>query len=180
MFGTFLDDAALVNAGIGPCLGIHENSTMGLVRPTHTFEETLEQEISGVRFELVFAPGETNDQIFVWLPDKKVLLPGDNIYQSFPNLYTIRGTPYRDVNKWVESLDKMRALRPEHLVPSHTMPISGADKIYEILTDYRDAIQYVHDQTIRGMNRGLTPDELVETIRRVLKKVIQPVFTSYG
>jgi alkyl sulfatase BDS1-like metallo-beta-lactamase superfamily hydrolase len=58
----------------------------------------------------------------------------------------------------------MRALEPEHLVPSHTRPISGAAKVHEILTDYRDAIQYVHDQTVRGINQGLTPDELVETV----------------
>ena len=59
----------------------------------------------------------------------------------------------------------MRALEPEHMAPSHTRPVSGAEQISEILTAYRDAIQYVHDQTIRGMNRGLTPDELVEEVR---------------
>ncbi len=165
MFGNFLDAAGLVNAGIGPRLELHADSTMGVIRPTHTFHDTLEQEIAGIRFQLVFAPGETNDQIFVWLPEKKVLLPGDNVYKAFPNLYAIRGTPYRDVCQWVDSLDKMRALRPEHLVPGHSGPISGADEIQAILTDYRDAIQFVHDQTIRGMNRGLTPDELVELVK---------------
>jgi alkyl sulfatase BDS1-like metallo-beta-lactamase superfamily hydrolase len=60
----------------------------------------------------------------------------------------------------VFKLDRMRELRPEHLVPSHTRPISGADRIQAVLTDYRDAIQFVHDQTIRGINRGLTPDEI--------------------
>lgn len=165
MFGNFLDDAALVNAGIGPRLNLDAASTIGLVRPTRTFEETLEVEIAGVKIELYFAPGETDDQIFVWLPEKHVLLPGDNFYRAFPNLYTIRGTPYRDVNDWVDSIDRMRRFRPEHLVPSHTRPISGSDKIQSILTDYRDAIQFVHDQTVRGMNMGLTPDQLAETIR---------------
>lgn len=46
-------------------------------------------------FELVEAHGETHDQLFVWLPRQKALLPGDNYYQSFPNLYTIRGTSAR-------------------------------------------------------------------------------------
>jgi alkyl sulfatase BDS1-like metallo-beta-lactamase superfamily hydrolase len=58
----------------------------------------------------------------------------------------------------------MRALGAEHLVPSHTRPVSGREAVAEILTAYRDAIQYVHDQTVRGMNRGLGPDELVEEI----------------
>jgi glyoxylase-like metal-dependent hydrolase (beta-lactamase superfamily II) len=52
-------------------------------------------QVGGVRIELVEAHGETHDQLFVWLPDKSVLLPGDNYYHSFPNLYSIRGTSPR-------------------------------------------------------------------------------------
>jgi alkyl sulfatase BDS1-like metallo-beta-lactamase superfamily hydrolase len=170
MFGDLLPKSgedALVNVGIGPFLeiGPHAGGTPSLIRPNRTFRDKLEVEIAGVRLELVHAPGETNDQIFVWLPEKKVLLPGDNVYKAFPNLYTIRGTLYRDVLEWVRSLDAMRALEPEHLVPSHTRPVSGREQIAEILTAYRDAIQYVHDQTIRGINQGFTPDELVEVVK---------------
>ena len=88
-------------------------------------DERLETTIAGIKLELVHAPGETEDQLFVWLPEKKVVLSGDNIYQTFPNLYTIRGTYYRDVQKWAASLDKIRALDAEFLVPSHTRPLSG-------------------------------------------------------
>jgi len=168
MFGNHLprgDADGLVNAGIGPFLEAgHGGGTPSLIRPNKTFADRMDLTICGVRALLVHAPGETNDQLFVWLPEKKVLMPGDNIYKAFPNLYTIRGTYYRDVLNWVRSLDAMRALHAEHLAPSHTRPVSGAEKVEEILTAYRDAIQYVHDQTIRGMNRGLTPDELVEQI----------------
>jgi alkyl sulfatase BDS1-like metallo-beta-lactamase superfamily hydrolase len=111
------------------------------------------------------APGETDDQIFVWLPDRRVLMPGDNIYKAFPNLYTIRGTTHRDVLAWTASLDRMRDLAPAHLAPSHTRPVSGEAEVVQILTAYRDAIQFVHDQTVRLMNQGLTPDELVEAVR---------------
>ena len=64
----------------------------------------------GLKLELIHAPGETNDQIVVWLPEKRVLIAADNYYESFPNLYAIRGTPHRDVTQWVRSLDRMRAL----------------------------------------------------------------------
>lgn len=165
MFGNFLDDDALVNAGIGHRLELHEGSTIGVIRPNRTFSDKWNGTIAGIRVELVHAPGETDDQIFVWLPEKRVLLPGDNIYRTFPNLYTIRGTSHRDVRKWIASLDRMRALRPLYLVPSHTRPVSGEDGIYRILTDYRDAIAYVHDQTVRGMNMGKTADELAATIK---------------
>lgn len=165
MFGNYLPEGAVLNAGIGPFLATgHGGGTLGLLRPTDTFSDRLEVEVAGVKLVLVHAPGETNDQLFVWLPEKRVLLPGDNFYRAFPNLYTIRGTLYRDVLQWVASLDAMRALRPAHLVPSHTRPLRGEQEIHAVLTDYRDAIQYVHDQTVRGINRGLTPDELASTI----------------
>ena len=171
MFGVYLDDAALVNCGIGPDLHIQKGSTLGVLRPTVTFKDSLNVTIAGVRLTMVHAPGETPDQLLVWLPDSKTLLCGDNLYKTFPNLYTIRGTAYRDVNLWKNSVDKMRYLHPEVIVPSHTEVIRGADTIAKILTDYRDAIQYVHDQTVRGMNKGLTPDELTEAV--VLPKHLQ-------
>jgi alkyl sulfatase BDS1-like metallo-beta-lactamase superfamily hydrolase len=169
MFGSYLRDLGpdqMENVGLGPFVEtLDPNMTLGLIRPNKTFSDELETEICGVKVHLVHAPGETNDQIFVWLPERGVLLPGDNIYKAFPNLYSIRGTLYRDVLAWVYSIDKMRALRPTYLVPSHTRSISGQDVVYETLTAYRDAIQFVHDQTIRGINQGLTPDELVETVK---------------
>ncbi|MFW2388091.1 MAG: alkyl sulfatase dimerization domain-containing protein [Polyangiales bacterium] len=154
------------NVGLGPFVETLDPSmTLGLIRPNKTFSDQLAAEICGVQVKLVHAPGETNDQIFVWLPERGVLLPGDNIYKAFPNLYSIRGTLYRDVLAWARSIDKMRALRPTHLVPSHTRAISGERDVREALTAYRDAIQFVHDQTIQGINQGLTPDELVETVK---------------
>ena len=163
-FGQLLPEGHAPHAGIGPDLG-YRAEEMALARPTHTFEDTLDLEIAGIRMQLIHAPGETPDQVIVWLPDKGVLLPADNIYQAFPNLYAIRGTPYRDVLQWVESLDRMRALEAEYLVPGHTRPVVGASSVGEVLTAYRDAIQFVHDQTVRGMNRGRTPDALASEIR---------------
>lgn len=166
MFGSELDQGTMHNVGLGPFVEtLDPNATLGLIRPNRTFSNRLETEICGVEVELVHAPGETNDQIFVWLPERDTLLPGDNIYKAFPNLYSIRGTLYRDVLAWVRSIDRMRRLRPLHLVPSHTRALSGKDEVYETLTAYRDAIQFVHDQTIQGMNRGLTPDELVQVVK---------------
>lgn len=169
MFGSYLRGGGpdgLENVGLGPFVEtLDPDATLGLIRPNKTFSDELSTEICGVKVQLVHAPGETNDQLFVWLPERRVLLPGDNIYKAFPNLYSIRGTPYRDVREWVRSLDAMRALRPTHLVPSHTRAISGEDEIEATLTAYRDGIQFVHDQTIQGINRGLTPDELVEAVK---------------
>ena len=164
MFGNLLEEEQVVNAGIGPYLGMDKEISWNVLRPTHTFEDELQIEEAGIKMKLVHAPGETDDQLFVWLDDEKILLPGDNIYKTFPNLYTIRGTSYRDIKKWSSSIDKMRYLNPEIVIPSHTKPFKQKDTIQKILTDYRDAIQYVHDQTIRNINLGLMPDEIAEKV----------------
>lgn len=165
MFGNYLDERGLVNAGIGPYLGINDRSTSGYLRPTQTFSDTKEITVAGIRLKLIHAPGETDDQIYVYLPDQNLLICADNFYNSFPNLYTIRGTLFRSFENWYKSIDLIREIRPEYLVPCHGKPLFGADEIYSALTDYRDAIQFIHDQGIRGMNQGMTPDELVEYVK---------------
>ena len=164
MFGTLLSEEDLINVGIGPSLNVAKSPT-GYIRPDVIFNDNLELNIAGIKIELFHAPGETNDQLFVWLPDHKALLPGDNIYKTFPNLYTIRGTTHRDVIGWVNSIDHMKTFDAEFLFPSHTKPIIGKEEIKDILTIYRDAIQYIHDQTIRLMNEGLYPDQIAELIK---------------
>jgi len=93
MFGTTLPENEVVNVGIGPYLSVGR-SAPGYIKPNVTFEDELKLNIAGIEFEFFHAPGETDDQIFVWLPEYQALFPGDNIYKTFPNLYTIRVTTH--------------------------------------------------------------------------------------
>lgn len=176
-FGSSLPDALYINAGIGP--GIGRRATVatpaagpapaqpqGFIRPTRTFNtDRMPLTIAGIRLELLHTPGETSDAITVWLPDQRVLMPGDNFYRAFPNLYAIRGVRLRPVDQWIASLAKMMALEPEHMVPSHTRPISGAGNVSAALTAYHDGIKSVLDQTLDGMRKGQRPDELVQRVK---------------
>jgi len=138
----------------------------GKIKPTHLFTGARRKiQIAGVTLHLVVATGETHDALYVWYPAKRVLFSGDNYYKSWPNLYPIRGAPYRDINEWANTVDRMLKEEPDFLVPGHTRPIAGKDRILALLTDYRDAIRFVFDKTIEGMNKGLTPDELVDYVR---------------
>jgi alkyl sulfatase BDS1-like metallo-beta-lactamase superfamily hydrolase len=67
--------------------------------------------------------------------------------------------------EYIHSLDKLIALDVELLVPSHHTPITGVDNIKNGLTKIRNAVQYVHDATIAGMNKGKTVYELMEEIK---------------
>ena len=157
MFNSILKDADQgITNGIGIKLEAGRDQP-GYVKPTMVFDEKMSLEIGGNKVDLYHAPGETDDQIFIWFEEGKVLFPGDNIYKAFPNIYTIRGTTYRSFRSWYQSIEKMMALEPEILVPSHGIPIEGAANVMNILTLYRDAIKYVHDQTMRNLNNGLSP-----------------------
>ncbi|MFN7930480.1 MAG: alkyl sulfatase dimerization domain-containing protein [Blastocatellia bacterium] len=163
-FGILLERGpeGWVNEGLGPA---YTRGETGFIAPTKTFKDKLDINIAGVPLQLLYAPSETDDEIVVWLPAQKLLQSAEVIQgENFPNLHTIRGTRFRDPMAWYKSIDLLRGLQAEHLVPSHGRPVSGKEKIEELLTSYRDAIQYVHDQTIRLMNKGLTPDEIVEQV----------------
>jgi alkyl sulfatase BDS1-like metallo-beta-lactamase superfamily hydrolase len=162
--GAFLPDEGpdRKNLGVFPPM---VPGTISYAAPTQTFSDELEVEISGVKIKMVFVAGESSDQIYVWLPEKEVLLIGDNIYAIVPNIYTIRGAVYRDPMNYVNALDEMIPLDAEYLVPSHVKPVSGKETIRDILVSTRDSAQYIYDQTIRGMNQGYTADELSHMIQ---------------
>ena len=164
-FGIPLPEEEIVHQGIGGFLEINDQSTFGLVRPNILFDDQMILKIDDLTLMLAHVPGETDDHLYVWIPEKKVVMVGDNFYRSFANLYAIRGTKFRNPMEWVHSLDKIRLLNAEHLVPSHSRPISGEENVSKALTDYRDGIQFVHDQTIRYINKGLTPNEIVQKVK---------------
>jgi uncharacterized sulfatase len=131
------------------------------IEPTHQFsEDRVTLEIAGITLDLVAAPGETADQLYVWLPEQRVVFAGDNFYQSWPNVYPLRGTARRSIRDWISSIDSMVRENPLHVVGGHTTPM--LDNATEVLTNYRDAMQWVHDRTIEGAKQYMTPDELIE------------------
>ncbi len=170
--GFLLPPHQRINNGIAPAIYPNRDSdpfagaTGGFVAPNRTFDGPRRSlTLAGERIDLVAAPGETADQLYVWLPRKKVVFTGDNFYRSWPNLYAIRGTAYRDVQAWADSVDAIVQLRPASVVPGHTRPIVGEKQSVEFLSDYRDAVRFVFEKTVEGINKGMTPDQLVHYVK---------------
>jgi len=163
-FGRDVPLSELPCSALGRRVDLEGTLRNGARMPTDVFTGDHMLDVGGVRIALVEAHGETHDQLFVWLPEERVLLPGDNWYRSFPNLYTIRGSQPRPVDDWIESLDAMRRLAPEVLVPSHSGPVRGSEAVQEALRNYRDGIQWVRDAVVRGANAGEDVDTLAEGI----------------
>jgi alkyl sulfatase BDS1-like metallo-beta-lactamase superfamily hydrolase len=166
-FGYELTDEEAISQGIG----IREGFTVGEgerrpLPPTTVYaEDTVNLEIDGVTLTLRSAPGETEDQMFIWVDDHNVLFCGDNYYGCWPNLYAIRGGQYRDIATWVESLDKMLKYPAEALLPGHTRPIIGREAVADVLGNFRDALDHVLTETLACMNRGMGIDETADTVR---------------
>lgn len=141
------------------------------------FDQTHKIEFGGLTLNLIHTPGETPDHLTVWIPEWKAAFIGDNFYESFPNIYTLRGTKPRYALEYIASIDKVLALKPELVLPSHGAPISGNAEITRKLAKYRDAIQYVHDEVVKGMNAGKD----VYTLMREVKLPAQlEIGESYG
>jgi alkyl sulfatase BDS1-like metallo-beta-lactamase superfamily hydrolase len=166
-FGMALPESMYINAGVQLEFGrVTPPTREGYLPPTRTFSgDQLALTVAGVRLQLVYTPGETGDAISVWLPDKRVLMPGDDFLRSFPNISPIRGARLRSPEDWIASLEKMIALGPDDVVPSHTRPVLGGNAAHAALTAYRDGIKSILDQTIQGMKQGERPDELVQHVK---------------
>lgn len=125
--------------------------------------------LGGTDFEVLSTPGaEGADNISLWLPQEKILFTGDTLgplFPQFPNVFTMRGEKIRKPIEYINSLNKMIALNAEMLVPSHHTAVTGVENIRASLTKIRDATQYVHDETIKGMNEGKTMYQLMEEIQ---------------
>jgi alkyl sulfatase BDS1-like metallo-beta-lactamase superfamily hydrolase len=132
---------------------------------TILFADKYEFELGGVKFELEHTPGETYDHVSVWIPQFKTVFTGDNYSLAFPAIYTLRGTKPRWALDYVESLNKVLSWKPELVLPGHGEALEGSGRIAEALSRLRDAIRYVHDETVRGMNEGKGVFQLMQEIK---------------
>ncbi len=137
----------------------------GRLEPTILFDDNYKFNLGHLTFEVYHTPGETPDHLTVWIPQLKAAFVGDNYYESFPNIYTLRGTKPRWALDYVASLDKIMSLKPEIVLPSHGRAIVGNAEITKRLTRYRDAILFVHDETVKGMNAGKDVWALMQEIK---------------
>ncbi len=162
--GTLLDVSAegRINGGLGPDFVIENPS---LIQPNVLVDDVLDITIAGVKMQIKWVPSEAPDEIAVWLPELELLHTVEIIQgESFPNLHTIRGTRYRDPELWFKGIDTLRQYPAKYMISSHGRPVSGQEAVADTLTSYRDAIQYVYDQTLRHMNTGMLPDDLVQAV----------------
>jgi alkyl sulfatase BDS1-like metallo-beta-lactamase superfamily hydrolase len=167
-FGSTLPTgpAGQTGAGIGTRLAA---GTITLIAPTKTIERTGEiMTLDGVRFEFQVTPGtEAPAEMNFFLPDLGALCLSENANVTMHNILPPRGALVRDAKAWAGYLTESQRLygaRTTVLFNSHGWPRFGKEAIANYVGSHRDAYKYLHDQTVRLMNKGFNAAEIAEQI----------------
>ncbi|MEL7011776.1 MAG: alkyl sulfatase dimerization domain-containing protein [Pseudomonadota bacterium] len=164
MYGEGLEVGPLghVDCGLGKAT---EGGTVSFRAPTQEIgPEDTNLTLDGVEMQFQYAPGEAPAGLHIWLPHARVLYTADNCYASLLNVYTIRGSLSRDALVWSKSV--RRALEFEDadvLIGGHHWPRWG-DEATAFMEQQRDALKYLHDQSVRLMRLGYTADEVADRV----------------
>lgn len=151
------------DTGIGAI--IPPGKAKGTALATHLVHDGQEMTVAGLRMQFFtrwFSDSE--DSLTVWIPELDAVY-NNFLWPSLFNFYTLRGDVFRDPSSWRNGLRVIRDLEPRHLVNTHALPVVGKDEVKRSLELYMDAISYMIDQTLRGINKGLSPDELKDFVR---------------
>jgi alkyl sulfatase BDS1-like metallo-beta-lactamase superfamily hydrolase len=147
--------------------------------PDRTYRSELVLEVGGVRIELEHARGETDDHTWAFLPQKRLLCPGDLFIWASPNC----GNPQkvqRYPREWARALRKMATRDAEQLFPGHGPPIFGAARVKQALEETAELLELLHDQTLGLMNQGARLNDILHEVkapeRLLARPYLRPVY----
>ncbi|WP_017236507.1 alkyl/aryl-sulfatase [Streptomyces sp. SS] len=169
MYGSTLpkNAGAQVGCGLGLTVSL---GTVGLIAPTQLIGATGEEvTLDGVRIRFQMTPGtECQEEMNFLFPDLRAVCMAENATHTMHNVLTLRGAQVRDAHAWAGYLTEAIGLyegAADVAFASHHWPTWGNDAIVALLTHQRDLYGYLHDQTVRLINRGMTGTEIAETFR---------------
>ncbi|MFF1633842.1 alkyl/aryl-sulfatase [Leifsonia sp. NPDC058248] len=182
MYGAVLDRGpqGQVGAGLGQTTSSGE---VGLIVPTLEIRETGEKHtVDGVEIEFQLAPGtEAPAEMHFYFPAFRALCMAENATHTLHNLLTLRGALVRDPHVWstylTEAIDTFGP-KTDVAFASHHWPTWGQDRVVEFLSTQRDLYAYLHDQTLRMLNQGLTGAEIAEAIQ--LPPQLERAWNTHG
>jgi alkyl sulfatase BDS1-like metallo-beta-lactamase superfamily hydrolase len=182
MYGAALERGprGQVGAGLGQTTS---TGTVTLIRPTVDITTTGQVEtVDGVRIEFQMAPGtEAPSEMHFFFPSYDALCMAENATHNLHNLLTLRGALVRDPNVWAKYLTEaidLFAGRADVAFASHHWPTWGRENIVGFLSTQRDLYAYLHDQTLRMLNQGMTGAEIAEAM--VLPPALENAWSTHG
>jgi alkyl sulfatase BDS1-like metallo-beta-lactamase superfamily hydrolase len=149
------------NMGIG---GEQEFLPATTPAPDVTFRDRMGVTVGGVQLDLRHSKGETDDHLWAWLPERRMILAGDFFIWNLPNA----GNPQkvqRYPREWAMALREMSGMGAELLVPAHGFPIGGAARIRSVLDDTATALEILVNDTLAMMNAGEKLDAILHSVK---------------
>ncbi|WP_430868825.1 alkyl/aryl-sulfatase [Demequina aurantiaca] len=182
MYGAALERGTQgqVGAGLGQSTS---KGSPGIVPPTLEITATGETHVvDGVEIEFQMAPGtEAPAEMHFYFPGSRALCMAENATHTMHNLLTLRGALVRDPHVWAlyltEAIDTF-AGRTDVVFASHHWPAWGEERVIEFLSQQRDLYAYLHDQTLRLINRGYTGAEAAEMFE--LPPALEAAWNTHG
>lgn len=167
-FATALTPGPAGQGGAGIGTGL-PNGSFSLIAPTHTVMETGEKHvIDGIEIEFQVTPGaEAPAEMNFYLPHLRALCLAENANPTMHNVVPPRGALVRDSKAWADYLTEsinLYGARTDVMFVSHGWPRWGQENVSVFMATHRDAYKYLHDQSVRLMNKGYTPEEIAEVI----------------
>ncbi|HUR48008.1 MAG TPA: alkyl sulfatase dimerization domain-containing protein [Acidimicrobiales bacterium] len=163
-------DRYVLTAGYNAVINQRQFQIPELTWPTHyrypdeTYSSRLDIAVGDEIIELHHARGETDDHTWTWAPQRGVLCCGDLFIWASPNA----GNPQkvqRYPREWAAACREMAGVGAEMLLPGHGVPVVGADRIVQALTDTAELLEFLHDATLAMMNEGARLDDIVHSVR---------------
>ncbi len=132
----------------------------------HGNEEQYSFKLGDCTFNIYHDKGETDDSIWLWVPEKRLICAGDLMVSSFPNV----GNPYkvqRYPKQWAIAMEKMMEKNAEYLIPGHGPLIEGKEKVKDVLSITAEAMHFVHDEVVKRLNEGKWFEQIYHEILEI-------------
>ncbi|RKG34913.1 MBL fold metallo-hydrolase [Acinetobacter guerrae] len=168
MYGRSLprNETGLVDNGLGKAVS---TGHIGILEPNKLITQPVQpMTVDGVDFIFYNVPNsEAPAELTFYLPKQKAYGGAEILTHTLHNLYTLRGAKVRDTLKWVSYLDQSleQAKDADVFFAQHHWPVWGNENIKQFITVQRDSYKYIHDQTVRMINAGLTGSEIAENLK---------------
>ncbi|WP_295898885.1 alkyl sulfatase dimerization domain-containing protein [uncultured Vibrio sp.] len=175
-YGTTLSQNA--RGQVDMAIGLNKGTKGGLTLITPTLEiidKVEKHTIDGLTFEFTNVPGaEAPVEILTWIEEYKTLFTGELTYHGMHNIYTFRGAKVRDSLAWTKYLTEIKIAygdRIEALTSSHSAPVWDTEAINEYITLQRDNYGFIHNQSMRLANNGVTINDVGREIEKIIPEV---------
>ncbi|MEU9394615.1 alkyl sulfatase dimerization domain-containing protein [Streptomyces sp. NPDC048324] len=169
MYGAALPkgERGQVGAGLGQTTS---TGAVTLIPPTVDITRTGQSEtVDGIRMVFQLTPGtEAPAELNIHFPDHHALCMAENATHNLHNLLTLRGAQVRDPRVWARYLTEavtLFAASSDVAFASHHWPVWGRERVVKFLSQQRDLYAYLHDQSLRLLNQGLTGPEIAERLQ---------------